>query len=195
MTDAPVEIELTDIEQIEFNRRIDVIKSIETGALQLFREKAELDKSIKEKDTSVKSKWYWIAIVFGIGLNSLYPNEGAKVSIGFAISSIVALFWIIRIIEISVLEAKSKKLSERLFNLEIMWNGVHNNTFFELRQFIDINELYHDDTYIDWMFEQRTSIYMKVCGIERGSKIGKYWTDRDVNFRKMLRERNEIDNS
>ena len=158
------EIKLSELERLEFNRRIDVANAVVHGAARVFCKIIELDEVIEKESKTANSIWYLVAILGGLAMDYFLSDSGHKVSLGGYIAFIsIALFaW--KKFEIVYFQSRRDHYNERLYELEVIWSGaIGTNTFWSISSFAHKFEHdRHNDQFQDWWLEQSTMILERV---------------------------------
>lgn len=182
MSDAAREMELSEFERLEFGRRKDVTYAVIPHAARLFHERALLDERIENESKAAHSYWYWIIGGGGLALQFFLSSmvfeftwgTGSLITLG-AVAS-----WWLRQYELVKLRVLRDKCTGRLYELEMIWNSATGEgTFWSISDFAsDFYPSTKDSKFHEWWLEQELSILQRVCGWERGYKIGEEWVKR-----------------
>jgi len=191
MNDAAQEIELSEFERLEFNRRSDVAYAVVPAAVRLFSERAKLEERMKRTSKAARSYWYWIIIAGGVVLNYFLSDDGHRLTWGTGVALLAIFMWYSKQYELGQLEAQRDKYNGRLYEMEVIWNGATGShiTFWDLNRFA--GEFGFDseaDIFCDWWAKQSTSILARVCERGKGEKIIEELAKRQAKPREDLRD-------
>lgn len=192
MSDAALEMELSEAERLEFNRRNDLAYAVIPAAARLFSEGADLEERIKSESKAVNSYWYWIIGGGGLILQFFLSGNTFEFTLGAGtgVALVAAGSWYLRQYEVLRLRSMHDRCNERLYDLEVIWGGATGkSTFRSISDFASgLGFDTKDDVFCDWWEEQRTCILDRVCGYEKGKRIGEDWAKRHAKFRTDLRD-------
>ena len=184
--------ELSEYERLEFNRREDVaLYGVLPAAVKLFKEKSELEKA--KNDFELKrdrSHWhryrFLYVLVVGIGSHFFLAGGPWGLNYGTIIVLFACAYIAAEVYEQAQLHSQLNKCAEKLSELEVMWNSVaparaRKGTFEDMSKFADTGRLNFDDyACFSWYVEQRTWILVRVCGWEKGQRVGDELTRQDT---------------
>jgi hypothetical protein len=179
---ANQQIEFSEIEAIEFSRRVDLAFAVVPNALRIFAYKAEL---LKEEKSAVKTSNVVVygCIAFGCCAFTLewFLNGG---NVRFGVGSILGLLSaVVMFFAIHMRDKKLEAISTRrsidvakLEELQLVWRSATAcNTFHELSRFcnlIDGQDFKREDQgFCDWWLAQKERILVRLCGSEKVEKI------------------------
>ena len=155
---------MTEIERLEFNRRIDIANAVIKDAIRVFNQLTELDTLIENKSRTTKISWYLIAIFVGIAVEYFLPDTGHKTSWGLYIAWIAVVIWTLQFFEIQYLKSRREHCNDRLHELEVLWSGGTGLiTFWSIGGYAKLLE--HDrenDKFRAWWNEQLDLILERV---------------------------------
>jgi hypothetical protein len=150
------EYEMTEIERLEFNRRIDIANAVIKDAIRVFNQLTELDNLIESKSRTTKISWYLIVMLIGVAVDYFMPDNGHRISWGEYIAWIALVVWSWKFFEIQYLKSRREHCNERLHELDVIWSGGTGLlTFWALGGFAKLLE--HDrenDKFRAWWKEQ-----------------------------------------
>jgi hypothetical protein len=190
MEDAAEELELTALEQMEFNRRNDSAFAIIPFAIRLFTEREELSGRLKSESKQSWNYWHWALFAGALALNYFLSDDGSKFTWAAWVAIMVAVSWFEKQYVIWKLGQDHDRCNRKLFELEVAWNAATSQrTFWDISRFAgELGFDPEDDAFSDWWGEQRLGIFERVCGWDRGRRIGKDRAERHAKFRQELRE-------
>lgn len=170
--------ELTELEDIEVNRRLDELNAIVSSASKLLERKCSIEEIAQEERERLSSKWYLIIGILGLVLYFYLKSPSSKLDLNFGSIVFVAVIcdYLNSLHTLNRNTTSISKVNEKLFELEHKWiANVGAPTFWELRNFV-INSYFDDseEKFMKWRDEQRWSIIILVCGWSRGGKIVEY---------------------
>lgn len=164
ISESTQEFEMTEIERLEFNRRIDIANAVIKDAIRVFNQLTELDNLIESKSKTAKISWFLIAILGGIALEYFLPDSGRRISWGIYIAWIAFVIWSWKFFEILYLKSRREHCNERLHELDVIWTGGTGLiTFWSIGGFAKALE--HDrenDQFNEWWSEQLKLILERV---------------------------------
>ncbi|MBK5204059.1 MAG: hypothetical protein JJD98_01215 [Polaromonas sp.] len=199
MTEMSGPATMSELERLEFTRRTDAAHAVIPLAWRWFNERAELDDALKSKLKKAGSFWNLVAIAAALGLHYFLSGAEYKFDVGSSIALFVVLYWCAGQWDISQIKTGIVRLNERLWALELTWNaacgvGFGGSEFWSIRHFKDIAfELGagSNDDFVSWLAEQRQTILMTVCGVEKGLAVGQVMDKRDNDACEFARKRKE----
>lgn len=181
--------ELSELENLEFNRRLDVAYAVIPAAVKLFGERGELDKRFKKASKAINSYWAWVVMVVALLIHYLILDGGNSFTWAGWIAMMVVAWWVLKRYEIWELGSQRDRHNERLMDLGVTWFGATGHeAFWEIDRFAGDGYFGNDnDEFRNWWADQTTCILDRVCGIEKGERIGKERARRSSEFRKNLK--------
>lgn len=187
MNVAEQEIELSELERLEFDRRNDLAFAVVPAAARIFSERTELEERIKSESKAANSYWYWVIGGGGLVLQAFLSDNLFEWTwgIGSAIALAAIGFWYLKRYELWQLGARHDRCNERLYELEVIWIGATgHSTFWSINDIVDLDR--DGNKFCDWRAEQESMILERACGYERGRKIGEDRAKRMANFKTAL---------
>ena len=124
ISESSQEYEMTEVERLEFNRRIDIANAVIKDAIRVFNQLTELDNLIESKSKTTKVSWYLVTILIGIALDYFLPDGGHRISLGEYIAWIAIVIWCWKYFEIQYLKSRREHCTERLHELNVVWSGA-----------------------------------------------------------------------
>ena len=191
MSDAAQEMELSEFERLEFNRRKDVAYAVIPAAVRLFGERAQLEKRIRSTSKIARSYWYWIVIVGGVVLNYFLSDDTHRFTWGTGIALLAIFMWYSKQYELGQLESQRDKYNGRLYELEVTWSGAtgSNIAFWDINRFAgEFGFDSEDDVFCDWWAKQAASILARVCELAKDEDTGENLAKRQARFRENFRD-------
>ena len=187
---------MSEPERLEFNRRTDAAHAVIPLAWRWFNERAELDDALKSKLKKAGSFWNLVAIAAAMGLHYFLSGGEYKLNLGSFIALFIVLYWCAGQWDISEIKAGIVRLNERLWALELTWNaacgvGFGGSEFWSIRHFKEIafeRGAGSNHDFVSWLAEQRQTILMTVCGMEKGMAVGQVMDQRDNDARERARK-------
>lgn len=182
--------ELSELENLEFNRRLDIAYGVIPAAGKLFGERYELEERIKEASKSINRHWPWIAFVVALLVHYFILDGGSNFTWASWIALMVIAWWILKQYEIGQLQSQRNQYNKWLLDLEVIWRGANGyGSFWEISRFVNDGYFENDNDEFDaWWADQNTNILLRVCGYERGERISKELARRSSEFRRGLQE-------
>lgn len=182
--------DLSELENMELNRRMDIAFAVVPAAVKLFRERHELDGQIKDASKGLSRNWPWAVFFLALLIQYFLLDSGSSFTWTGWVALSVFVWWLLKQHEIWLMHVQRKRYNKWLIDLEVTWGGATGSTTFsEISNFVD--EGYFDnrsDTFRDWWSEQTTIILYRVCGVERGERIGEERAGRSREFRQKLQD-------
>lgn len=164
ISDSSQELELTECERMEFNRRIDIANAVIKDAVRLFSKLTEFDELIESKTKQANIFWYLIVLLGGIVVAYFLPDNSDRASWGMYIAWVIFVVWGWKNFEILYLKSRRDHCNERLHELDLLWSsGTGLITFWSIASFA--NEAVHDgnsDKFRAWWSEQSKTILDRV---------------------------------
>jgi hypothetical protein len=185
-------MDMTELERIEYNRRMDIVGAVLSLSVRQFVRKKELGEEMALKKKLVASKWWWI-----VGLAALaifyFLSDGSGIIAGLisgklALPGIVAVFtyvyWVFAQDSLNQLHQKYETCSDSLHELAAKWSeAVGSKTFWGLAELITeygIDENAED--FQKWWSEQRYLILQRVCGWDKAEMLMEKQEIRHAKF-------------
>ena len=190
MSDAVQEMEFSEFERLEFNRRKDVAYAVIPAAVRLFSERAKLEERIKSTTKIAGSYWYWIVIVAGVVINYFLSDGDHRFTWGTGIALIAIFMWYSKQYQLEQLKSQRDKYNGRLYELEVIWNGATGNniTFWDINRFAgEFGFDSEEDVFCDWWEKQTASILSRVCELVEGNKTADDLTKHQAKLREDIR--------
>lgn len=164
ISDATPELEMTELERLEYNRRIDIANAVIKDAIRLFNQLTELDIQIGNMSKTANIYGYLVVIAGGIALDYFLPDTGRRISWGVYIAWVAFVVWCWQFFEILYLKSRREHCNERLHELDVIWSGGTGLlTFWSIASFAKALE--HDrenDEFRAWWEEQSRLILERV---------------------------------
>lgn len=190
MSVAVQEIELSEFERLEFNRRRDVAYAVIPAAVRLFSERAKLEERIKSTSKAARSYWYWIIIAGGVVLNYFMSDEINRFTWGTGIALMAIFMWYSKQYQLEQLKSQRDKYNGRLYELEVVWNGATGSgiSFWDINRFAgEFGFDSEESVFCDWWTKQTGSILARVCELQRGSLTDENLEKRQAKLREDIR--------
>lgn len=184
MNDAALEMELSEIERLEFNRRKDIAWAVLKAAARLFNMRAEVDEKIKIATKAVNNYWVLGIGVCGLALQFILSGDNPVFDSGKWMVVIAVGYISLKQYEVWRLKLLWDKYHESLHGLEVTWiSAIGSQSFWDISYFAsDFAGVYGfedvDAKFSDWWLAQRKLILENVCEYEKGRGIGKLWASR-----------------
>lgn len=190
MSDAVQEMELSELERLEFNRRRDVAYAVIPAAIRLFSERTKLEERIKNTSKTARSYWYWIVIAGGVVLNYFMSGDTYRFTWGTGVALLAIFMWYSKQYQLEQLKSQRDKYNGRLYELEVVWNGATGSiiTFWDINRFAgEFGFDSEESVFCDWWAKQTTSILARVCELQRGSLTDENLEKRQAKLREDIR--------
>lgn len=190
MSVAVQEMELSEFERLEFNRRRDVAYAVIPAAVRLFSERAKLEERIKSTSKAARSYWYWIIIAGGVVLNYFMSDEINRFTWGTGIALMAIFMWYSKQYQLEQLKSQRDKYNGRLYELEVVWNGATGSgiSFWDINRFAgEFGFDSEESVFCDWWAKQTGSILARVCELQRGSLTDENLEKRQAKLREDIR--------
>ncbi|WP_143053116.1 hypothetical protein [Nitrosovibrio tenuis] len=162
---------MTELEKIEFNRRIDIAYSVIEAAARCFGLMSDLDERIKSAAKAASSYWYWFFIIVGIVMHYSPSYAGSGLNTGIWVIFATLGVWCAKQFELRQLKTQRDGYEERLYELEMIWRSVVGTGafFWDIDKFTNDGLDHEDDAFSAWWAEQRRWILERVCGYKNRS--------------------------
>lgn len=190
MHDDETNMELTELEQIEFNRRRDLAYPLIPAAVRVFTDRAELDERIKNESKPIDSYWRGAAFLGGLALHSFMEGNTWSLSLGLLISIWGGVSWFVKQHELDGLRLKRINYTDKLYELQVVWEAATgHSTFWDIQKFAgEYGFNSSDEDFCNWWAEQTRLILERACGWEKGKRISEDWATRLAKFDAGLAE-------
>jgi len=190
MSDTVQEIELSELEKLEFNRRRDMAYAVIPAAIRLFSERNKLEERIKSTSKTARSYWYWVVIAGGVVLNYFMSDDAHRFTWGTGIALLAIFMWYSKQYQLEQLKSQRDKYNGRLYELEVVWNGATGNsiTFWDINRFAgEFGFDSEDNAFCDWWAKQTASILTRVCELQKGGHMDENLEKRQAKLREDIR--------
>ena len=190
MSDTVQEIELSELERLEFNRRRDLAYAVIPAAIRLFSERNKLEERIKSTSKTARSYWYWIVIAGGVVLNYFMSDDTYRFTWGTGVALLAIFMWYSKQYQLEQLKSQRDKYNGRIYELEVVWNGATGNsvTFWDINRFAgEFGFDSEDDAFCDWWAKQTASILARVCELQKGGHMDENLEKRQAKLREDVR--------
>ncbi|MDO8810847.1 MAG: hypothetical protein Q7J38_02300 [Gallionella sp.] len=190
MSDAVQEMELSEFERLEFNRRRDVAYAVIPAAIRLFSERTKLEERINSTSKTARSYWYWVVIAGGVVLNYFMSDDIHRFTWGTGIALIAIFMWYSKQYQLEQLKSQRDKYNGRLYELEVVWNGATGSsiTFWDINRFAgEFGFDSEENVFCDWWAKQTASILARVCELQRGGHMDENLEKRQARLRDDIR--------
>lgn len=190
MNDVVQEMELSEFERLEFNRRRDVAYAVIPAAIRLFSERIKLEERIKSTSKTARSYWYWIIIAGGVVLNYFMSDDTHRFTWGTGIALMAIFMWYSKQYQLEQLKSQRDKYNGRLYELEVVWNGATGSsiTFWDINRFAgEFGFDSEDNVFCDWWAKQTVSILARVCELQKGGYMDENLEKRQARLREDIR--------
>lgn len=167
-------LRLTELERVEFNRRADIALAIVPVASAAMAKRKELTDTIQESTKKSKSYWYWAIGGVGLVIHYLISGDEFKFDAGVWLMLMTFGLWSARQFDLSTNQRALTAISEKIIGLQMTWESVIGNKddFHRIGE-SDIGWLidWEDDDFSNWWSAQTNHILMRVCDVEKGSRL------------------------
>jgi hypothetical protein len=190
MSDTVQEIELSELERLEFSRRRDLAYAVIPAAIRLFSERNKLEERIKSTSKTARSYWYWIVIAVGVVLNYFMSDDTYRFTWGTGVALLAIFMWYSKQYQLEQLKSQRDKYNGRLYELEVVWNGATGNsvTFWDINRFAgEFGFDSEDNAFCDWWAKQTASILARVCELQKGGYMDENLEKRQAKLREDIR--------
>lgn len=189
MNEASTIDELSELEQIEFNRRLDIALATIDPAAQFFGERAQLDEQIKAASKSAANYWPWAATALALWTDYFIRDGDSGWTWAAWLGLMAFCYGVLRQYDLSQLKAQRTQYNKWLLELEVAWCGAVGDSsgLWELAHLMQDGDLDRDgDKFQEWWLKKLTLILERVCGIEKGRRIGAARESAHRHFRLEL---------
>ena len=190
MSNPEQSLELSEAENIELNRRVDIAYGLIPEAISLSGARNELDEQIKNESKALKR--YYIVIFVAL-LIHFFVLDGEKFTWATFIAVAAGVLLYARQYDLQNLMARRQRYSEKLNDLDMTWQTVIGyRNFLDVYNFVKGDHFFDDESedFQNWWSVKVTCILQRVCGAEKGWRIGEDWARRNALLRKRRREEN-----
>ena len=203
MSDRP--LELTELERVECNRRMDIAGAVLSSSERQFARRSELKEQIDEQQKRVASKWWWIVGITAFVL-FYFLNDGAGIvpsmlsgNLGFAgvVALLTYVYWCIANNALTQLKRKDEACLDALYELAGKWaEAVGRLNFWELGDFVTDSGVDEDaEDFQEWWSEQRYAVWQRVCDWDKAEKLRESERERRTYFRDRQKIADDSDSS
>ena len=157
--------EISEAQQIEMNRRVDVMFSIIPSAKHIMFMRSDIRDQLTEINKSSRKLVMACVFFFGLIWHWVVSDGGLSLDFGVYISLIAALYWIQDSYKINSLEKQDNKYVDRLWDLSVVWCSVTTqDRFFEILKFeTELGTVSEDDErYLQWISDAKEAISYRV---------------------------------
>jgi len=193
MNDAAQDMELTELQSIEFNRRMNVADAVIPAAQRLLYEKHNLAINIETEIRRKVSYWTWASLVIGLGLHFFLATSLWTFNVGTAIFLFAG--YLANVINtqsaqyITSMRLRDMQCDDQLSQLEVIWSGATAlNSLKSIREFASEAGTYPDnEEFIKWRHKHTEQMLVQICGYEKGERIAKDRAERLAKFDEGMR--------
>jgi len=159
---------LSEVQQLEFNRRIDIAYALVPFAAHFFGLRADLTAQIAAGKKRSSSPWYWVVGLAGIGLHYVFAPPDAKFSVGLWLSLMAFGYWVLTGYTTSKLEERRSACVDKLMSIATVWNGATGYAmFWDMERFVEDGSIdREDDAFFSWWTEQRDMVLVRCGAVE-----------------------------
>lgn len=112
MANNKQQAKISELERIEFKRRLDIAYSVIHVAARFFYKKGKFEEQIKSESKAAKSYWYWILLSVGIAFHYLWPEGGSGMDLGSWVALMAIGGYFLKQYELSLLRSQRDQCEE-----------------------------------------------------------------------------------
>lgn len=171
------EIALSEIESLEYKRRVDVAYAVIPVAVRIFHDRTRIVELSNDKSKTKISFWAWAFFWFGFVLHFLVASMHVDFNFGTVIFLIAGLnlfnFWEVTENWTEQMRTARNDCDYQLSNLEVVWRGATGYDSFREIGLLELEDERHlqSEKFRKWWNKQTLRILERVCGREKAESI------------------------